>query len=696
MAPKKRKAPAKPRGIHEWEDGGAAGSDSIAGKPWEQDGYLDSETDSEEELSPAAVAASGFLDELLELYYKGIVSARSFCVLNHFASLAGIADERVRLYGKGPGSSSGNYQKHLDHVLGFADAKKKFYYIDTIGSVRGEPDRVPITIPMKLPHLALAEDVADTPSMHLKLTEAIEANSLPPAYTRHPLVAGNPGPVYPLSLYMDGVAYSEVDTVTGVWLQSEVFGTRHILALVRKSSECQCGCRGHCTWFPILECLKWSLAALSTGYHPDRRHDRSTIRASDHSLLGLENQPLGFQACVLYMKGDWAEFSTRFGFPPHNDGIRPCFLCAVPPDRMCCPRSYNLSGGPWHTNTAADYEAAAARCEQPRLLSASSYAKVKALLQFDSRPTGSHGLALIVDVPEANLLAGDRVEPTPEMPDVGRVFDIADVPCNVLFWRVAEQTLVHHRCGLWSRELHMSPELNIAVDLLHTWYLGPVLLWARETLWCILDSRIWSPAGGVRETADGVSLNVINAELRSFYKAWDEGSQHKLSRINRITRKMLGKPSSHKLRKVKAIQAWGLVLFLVKHFLPKYLPSLCAPAQILFEAGQLMVVFIDTCKSVKGAVSIGKQQLMLDTYTRIIVLLEPLDMAIPKFHLMLHLIQRCGFLGSPVVYQCFLDESLNSTLKKCLRLAHTQTFELTGLLKLGEVLQSPAMLRRRD
>ena len=200
--------------------------------------------------------------------------------------------EAVQAYGKAPGT--GDYARHFDRVLGFKDAKERFYRVNTIGQPRRAPDRTHIDVSMRPPHLALKSEVEKNPGMWLQLQEMIDSSRMPPAYFEHPVVVANPGKLALLvSIYMDGVSYSNVDTCVGVWLQNSVTNQRHLLTLVRKSICCLCHCRGWCTWHPLLSALRWDLLALVRGVSPGCRHDGTCFGANDYELNDNMNQPLG-------------------------------------------------------------------------------------------------------------------------------------------------------------------------------------------------------------------------------------------------------------------------------------------------------------------------------------------------------------------------------------------------------------------
>eukprot|EP00969_Alexandrium_andersonii_P070688 3120391-Alexandrium_andersonii.AAC.1 len=105
-----------------------------------------------------------------------------------------------------------------------------------------------------------------------------------------------------------------------------ITGMRHICGIVRKAAVCRCGCRGWCTFWPLLRFLRWSFEALAAGTYPHTRHDGKPLQGSRGEKAG---QQLRSKAAVLYCKGDWAEFCERFGFPSHGSGLRPCFCCTA-------------------------------------------------------------------------------------------------------------------------------------------------------------------------------------------------------------------------------------------------------------------------------------------------------------------------------------------------------------------------------
>ena len=67
----------------------------------------------------------------------------------------------------------------------------------------------------------------------------------------------------------------------------------------------------------------------------------------------------------------------------------------------------------------------------------------------------------------------------------------------------------------------------------------------------------------------------------------------------------------------------------------------------------------------------------------------------PKTHFMYHQTQRSLWMGNPFFYACFLDESLNKTLKRAVRLCHQQCFESQAFCKIEECLRIWQAKRQR-
>ena len=194
-------------------------------------------------------------------------------------------------------------------------------------------------------HEALNDELLEDPSLLQKVQESLAAGDWPPLYTEHPVVTSNPGEtVVPIALYLDGVPTIKKDSVIGFWVYSLVSMKRHLCAVIRKSSLCKCGCRGWDSLFPIWQMLHWSFTVLRDGVFPSFRHDGAPF-ADDDPRSAVKGTPLAAKACLLYIKGDWAELSSTTGLPTWADNKAPCMFLHVPQGRHVQP----LLLGSWVT-----------------------------------------------------------------------------------------------------------------------------------------------------------------------------------------------------------------------------------------------------------------------------------------------------------------------------------------------------------
>ena len=111
------------------------------------------------------------------------------------------------------------------------------------------------------PHEAIERYATGDDDVHEQVRDAINDNALPRQYFEHPVVREHGSledPVLPFSLFVDGVPYSQLDSVVGFWLVNMITGGRTLLAALRKRRACGCGCRGWCSFYQIFSLLKWS------------------------------------------------------------------------------------------------------------------------------------------------------------------------------------------------------------------------------------------------------------------------------------------------------------------------------------------------------------------------------------------------------------------------------------------------------
>ena len=410
---------------HAWSD---SDDDNAGRHPWSSDGEQ-TDSDSADEL-PERLPAELFKDELIQLHLGRDLNAKAFCVIMHYAGLNGIAG--CAELGKPLGLPPGHYQRHLENVLPLYRDGALPYEVQVPCSGQ-KPGRDSRLLPLLVPQEELDHEMRGVHGWADQVRSAIDEGLFPPCYDSHPIVTACATPVIPLALFVDALPYSDVDSIVAFWIVNMLTGCHHLVAIVRKSIVCRCGCKGWCTFWAIFNYLHWCFAVLATGTYAEGRHDRSPWHETDIDRASMAGGAAVAVYCLLWIKGDWAECATTLGFPSWNSAIRPCFGCNCTLDDM-----FNLLGvGPFNCphriNDDDDYFAACSRCEiEINIPSAAVHGDICRLLYYDKRDT-SRGLSMRGEC--GRLLAGDRVDPSPDLPDVAGFFDLCVFPVKVKFWR---------------------------------------------------------------------------------------------------------------------------------------------------------------------------------------------------------------------------------------------------------------------
>ena len=310
-------------------------------------------------------------------------------------------------------------------------------------------------------------------------------------------------------------------------------------------------------------------------------------------------------------------------------------------------------------------------------------------LRYDKRlQGGSKGRALTEAVPGLPLRAGDRLEPSHSLPDVGK-FDIlsdADFPKRVCFWRVSEETVCHHyRNPLFDESIGITMA-SITVDVLHTLHLGAFLVFCRYIIWELLGAGCWHPNQGTEAEKVQVAVLAMRAELWRWYS-----ERHKkyplenLTRLADLTPKMLGTRASPKL-KTKAAETLGLLHF-VTDMVTKYSALIGERSRIFREAGASAIKYMEVCSGNPVSMQARSIQDLFDCMVKHLRLIESFEIYVPKHHLWIHMTLQARWHGNPKSVANFLNESDNKTLKAVSRGCSQLTFESTLLFKMKELLQ---------
>ena len=198
--------------------------------------------------------------------------------------------------------------------------------------------------------------------------------------------------------------------------------------------------------------------------HPDLFH---AFLPADHARCEKKGDPIACPVAGLYVKGDWAEYSGTLGLASWRDTLRPCFLCSGSGNDLFVAAGNTAEALRWELNERHDYTDACVRCTKDiPVMNDHVRDHIVDRLVYDKRPDGHRGRCLHESIPTLGLAAGDRLEPSQTLPDIGGAADVG-TPTVLTFWRDPSGSLCRRRNPLLLTELGLGPEEAITVDMLH-------------------------------------------------------------------------------------------------------------------------------------------------------------------------------------------------------------------------------------
>ena len=464
---------------------------------------------------PAEIAQAELCDLIVQMKLKSVVSAKQACELAFWAKAAG-AQGPIAGFALPPNKQTGKYSRQFDHFLGSAPKNVDAYNVAVVRRIRVDASRRLDDMATIPPHEHFAKEFADVDVLR-KLEKRLREETLPPFIADHPSIKGQePGTVHPIAVYLDGVSFQRQDSVFGLRCYHVLTGRRHLISVIRRSETCTCGCSGWCTLHPVFDMIRWSLQALQNGHWPDRRHDGALFDTEeDHPRLAKAGSPLGFKAAPVLLKGDWAELHHTIGLPSWKDRISPCPWCMV--EHHClheCDQVSPLSS-PYPAKTDCDNKAACRDCEVHVRVDAQTQLRIRAALAYNKGGAGPRGRILRWNLPDLGLAAGDRLDPSPSLNDIG-AFDYTQTPFNVVFWRSGKDTTTKKRNPIFENT-GLTIE-NLGIDALHAISLGVHAEYLKTILWELILANAWKIPGGRADIKD-LTIAKIGAELLVWYSS---------------------------------------------------------------------------------------------------------------------------------------------------------------------------------
>ena len=463
-----------------------------------------------------AAAGEQLTEAMLTLYFRGKMTAKDVCTLAWWSARAG-AKGPIGDLGYRPSADPGKFQRKLDKVFGLDFKNHRFYDVDVPGFSKATAERTVHTIPVRLPHEVIEHDVASMPDLLAKLEELKDDMRLPPAYLLEKAVAEHPDEhVLPLAIFIDGLKYTRRGNMTGFFMYDLVTQKRHLLATLRKSDQCRCGCGGRCSTFALMDVLKWSIEHCVSKTWPERRHDGADWDpCHDVDRSSRHGQPLSVRSCVLFVKGDWAEFSHNFGYLQWNSLQHPCPFCKSDLASLYNFAPVSFAETPWESMNHEGWEEACASAEIRVTLTLEDHTRIKNRLFYDRRTAGNWGRCLTYAYERLGLRAGDRLEPTRALPDVAAFDAVTCFPMEAVFWRRSTQTKVNYRCGLFGDALRTD---RIQIDIMHTVYLGCAQDWLGAVCWHLIYCNTFRVADDRTEQEKAeIAVDRLRVELKVWY-----------------------------------------------------------------------------------------------------------------------------------------------------------------------------------
>jgi len=269
---------------------------------------------------------------------------------------------------------------------------------------------------------------------------------------------------------------------------------------------------------------------------------------------------------------------------------------------------------------------------------------------------GSHGRALTRNFVALDLWKGYRLEPSPELPDVGTFEAISVFPARVLFWRPGKETSARHRNPLLSPDIGVGLE-TFGVDLLHTLNLGVYQKLLARAWWALLTNDAFNvlPSMGGRRSVDELVANGIGhlrAACWAYYADFEARNPGvKLNRLQELSLRTLGSREGCSLH-TKAAETRPLLRFTAELLLAK---QACIPQEdaALLPAAQALADFSDALREFPRAVTVAAQDRLVNLFKRYVGLAEMAKVPdIPKLHLAMHMVHRTG---PPKNKRCFFS-----------------------------------------
>lgn len=256
--------------------------------------------------------------------------------------------------------------------------------------------------------------------------------------------------------------------------------------------------------------------------------------------------------------------------------------------------------------------------------------------------------------------------------------------------------MVKHRCPLWSRRAHLSPEL-ICVDELHTLHSGEFQHYTLHVMWeCINYDVLGIRGNKPQDQYHQDVVAVIRGDMQTFYRQMK--TEHPDKRVYEIavfSSFTIGSPIKPK-RQAKAAESGSLMLF-ASHLAVAH-RNVIPNGTALVRAGRALQTYLNVTSNSDSWMLTQDENCELWTALEV-YLVHTAHAGIhwkPKRHLMIHLIQNVEKFGNPRQTATWLDESLNRDLAKVAKASHTFVWSRRIISSFAHIIGSTARMSKKQ
>ena len=284
---------------------------------------------------------------------------------------------------------------------------------------------------------------------------------------------------------------------------------------------CQCGCRGWCTWFPLLLVLARDLVLCSSG-----------------------DSSLAFVLAILEFRADWPAWCELLGVRNWRHALAPCPKCDICFENMLQPSQVNSKIT--ENYTAQQYLQDVQKAKLAPMLCGRRFCDTcffvwldcsvwryysyiaawphvltqvvlidteenqRCILELLVYRKDCRGRAMSKAIPHLHLRKWDRLTPSPALLNVAN-FESMKIPFLATFWRITKHDRVVHDCPIL--ELQHTAGFSYSdwvIDLLHSWALGPLGALVSKTLMVCVKSGVFSPKSAFLTSEDVDRLALLH------------------------------------------------------------------------------------------------------------------------------------------------------------------------------------------